>query len=244
MESMNVEVLEELRTATRILVREGVLDGFGHVSVRSPTEPGGYFMLRSNTGEAIEPDRCVELTIDSEPVRQGGPRPSIERFIHGEVYRARPDVKAVVHTHSPALIPFGVGKTPLRPLYHMCGFLPAAVPVFDIRLEHGMTNMLITTPVLGRSLANALGTTAMVLMRGHGATLVGTSLREAVFRAVYATINAQLQPIAMQFGDPTFLAPEEAAQADELHRFTLNRSWDFWKEKLGDACMSAAPQRP
>ena len=102
MESVNVEVLEELRTATRILVREGVLDGFGHVSVRSPTEPGGYFMLRSNSGEAMEPDRYVELTIDSEPVRQGGPRPSIERFIHGEVYRARPDVRAVVHTHSPA----------------------------------------------------------------------------------------------------------------------------------------------
>jgi ribulose-5-phosphate 4-epimerase/fuculose-1-phosphate aldolase len=228
MESLNAEVLDELRMATRVLVREGVLDGFGHVSVRCPGESGRYFMLRSNSGEAIEDGRYAELTLDSEPVRQDGPRPSIERFIHGEIYRARPDVKAVVHTHSPALIPFGVGKTPLRPLYHMCGFLPPAVPVFDIRHEHGMTNMLVTTPLIGRSLAKALGTTAMVLMRGHGATLVGSSLREAVFRAVYATINAQLQPIAMQLGGPTYLAPEEAAQADELHRFTLNRSWDFW----------------
>ncbi len=235
MEPLNAEVLEELRTATRILVREGVLDGFGHVSVRRPSEPGRYFMLRTNSGEAIEHDRYVELTIDSEPVRQGGARPSLERFIHGEIYRARPDVQAVVHTHSPALIPFGVGKTPLRPLYHMCGFLPPAVPVFDIRLEHGMTNMLITSPALGRSLANALGTTAMVLMRGHGATLVGSSVREAAFRAVYATINAQLQPIAMQLGDPTFLEPEEAAQADELHRHVLERSWEFWRQKLGDA---------
>ncbi|WP_434044391.1 MULTISPECIES: class II aldolase/adducin family protein [Sorangium] len=235
MDSEKTQVLEELRTATRILVREGVLDGFGHVSVRSPIEPGKYFMLRSNSGEAVEHDRYVELTLDSEPVRQGGPSPSIERFIHGEIYRARPDVKAVVHTHSPALIPFGVGKTPLRPLYHMSAFLAPAVPVFDIRLDHGMTNMLITSPALGSSLADALGTAAMVLMRGHGATLVGSSLQEAVFRATYATINAQLQPIAMLLGDPTYLAPEEATQADSLHRRVLNRSWEFWKGKLGDA---------
>jgi HCOMODA/2-hydroxy-3-carboxy-muconic semialdehyde decarboxylase len=235
MESERAQVLEELRTATRILVREGVLDGFGHVSVRSPSDPGRYFMLRSNSGEAIEHDRYAELTLDSEPVGQGGPRPSIERFIHGEIYGVRADVKAVVHTHSPALIPFGVSKAPLRPLYHMCAFLPPAVPVFDIRLEHGMTNMLITSRTLGRSLASALGMTAMVLMRGHGATLVGTSIEEAVSRAIYATINAQLQPIAMQLGDPVYLAPEEGAHADALHRAVLDRPWEFWRSKLRDS---------
>jgi len=235
MDSELAHVLEELRTATRILVREGVLDGFGHVSVRSPVDRGRYFMLRSNTGEAIAPGGYAELTLDSEPVGQGGARPSLERFIHGEIYGARPDVKAIVHTHSPALIPFGVSKAPLHPLYHMCAFLPPVVPVFDIRLEHGMTNMLITSQPLGRSLATALGTTAMVLMRGHGATLVGTSLKEAVSRAIYATINAQLQPIAMQLGDPVYLAPEEADQADELHHAVLDRPWELWKGKLGDA---------
>jgi len=235
MDSQTAEVLEELRTATRILVNERVIDGFGHVSVRSPSDPGRYFMLRSNSGEAIAPGGYAELTLDSEPVGQGGARPSLERFIHGEIYGARPEVKAIVHTHSPALIPFGVSQTPLRPLYHMCAFLPPAVPVFDIRHEHGMTNMLITSQALGKSLAATLGTTAMVLMRGHGATLVGISLKEAVSRAIYATINAQLQPIAMQLGDPVYLAPEEAAQADELHRAVMERPWEFWKAKLGDA---------
>jgi len=145
MDPDKAKVLEELRTATRILVREGVLDGFGHVSVRSPVDPGRYFMLRSNTGDASDPGRYAELTLDSEPVGQGGARPSLERFIHGEIYGARSDVNPIVHTHSPALIPFGVSKTPLRSLYHMCAFLPPAVPVFDIRLEHGMTNMLATS---------------------------------------------------------------------------------------------------
>ena len=235
MDSEKAQVLEELRTATRILVREGVLDGFGHVSVRSPVDRGRYFMLRSNTAEDIAPGSYAELTLDSEPVGQGGARPSLERFIHGEIYGTRPDVKAIVHTHSPALIPFGVSKAPLRPLYHMCAFLPPVVPIFDIRLEHGMTNMLITSQPLGRSLASALGTTAMVLMRGHGATLVGTSLKEAVFRAIYATINAKLQPIAMQLGDPVYLAPEEADQADDLHHAVLDRPWELWKGKLSDA---------
>jgi HCOMODA/2-hydroxy-3-carboxy-muconic semialdehyde decarboxylase len=234
MESEKSQILEELRTATRILVREGIIDGFGHVSVRNPLDPGNYFMLRSNTGELITSGGFAELNAESEPVDPGGSRPSLERFIHGEIYRARPDVNAVVHTHAPALIPFGVSKQPLRPLYHMCAFLPPEVPVFDIRQEHGMTNMLITNHELGNSLATALGSTAMILMRGHGATLVGASLKEAVSRAIYATINAQLQPIAMQLGSPQYLAPEEAELAETLHHAVLDRPWEFWKRKLGE----------
>ena len=234
MEATSERALEDLWTATRILVAEGVIDGFGHVSVRRPDQPERYLMLRGNLNAPVGDDGYVELTLDSEPVRPGGPRPSLERFIHGEIYRARPDVNAVVHTHAPALIPFGVSKTPLRPLYHMCGFMAAGVPVFDIRQEHGMTNMLITSNALGTSLAGALGTAALVLMRGHGATVVGGSVQEAVYRAVYTTINAQQQPIAMQLGEPTYLAPEEAAEADALHHAVLGRPWEFWKRKLGD----------
>ena len=140
---------------------------------------------------------------------------------------------AIVHTHAPALIPFGVSAIPLRPLYHMCGFLEDGAPVFDIRREHGPTNMLITSRELGQALAASLGGRAVVLMRGHGATVVGTSLKEAVYRAVYATLNAQILPIAMQLGQPTFLDPEEARLADALHHHhaVLDRPWERWLEK-------------
>jgi ribulose-5-phosphate 4-epimerase/fuculose-1-phosphate aldolase len=227
------QALDDLFAANRILVGELVLDGFGHVSVRNPLQPAHYFMSRSNSGGPATEAGVLELDADSKPVGSGDARPSIERFIHGEIYRARPDVTAVVHTHAPALIPFGVSATPLRPLYHMCGFLEDGAPVFDIRNEHGMTNMLITSADLGEALAASLGARALVLMRGHGATVVGRSVKEAVFRAVYSMINAQLLPIAMQLGQPTFLAPEEAKLADDLHHAVLNRPWEYWLKKHG-----------
>lgn len=222
--------IKELREATRILVGEGIIDGFGHVSARHPERPDRYFMLLSNLDEPAD-ERVMELDADSNAVGAGNARPSIERFIHGEVYRQRPDVLAVVHTHAPPFIPFGVSDVPLRPLYHMCGFLEEGAPVFDIRKEHGVTNMLVTSHELGRSLAASLGPHAMVLMRGHGATVVGGSLKEAVFRAVYATINAQLQPIAMQLGQPRFLEPGEAKLADQLHQAVVYRPWEYWLKK-------------
>jgi ribulose-5-phosphate 4-epimerase/fuculose-1-phosphate aldolase len=232
MDSALGELLEDLFVATRILVSEKILDGFGHVSVRNPSHPDHYFMTRDNSGEYSGENDVVELDAESSPTRAGGPRPSIERFIHGELYRARPDVHAVVHTHAPAMIPFGVSATPLKPLYHMCGFLSEGAPVFDIREKHGMTNMLVTNNEIGRSLAASLGKSALVLMRGHGATVVGSSVKEAVFRAVYARVNAQLQPVAMQLGEPKFLSAEEAAKSDELHHAVLHRPWDYWKKRI------------
>jgi ribulose-5-phosphate 4-epimerase/fuculose-1-phosphate aldolase len=225
------QTFDELFVANRILAGEGVIDGFGHVSVRNPLQPDHYFMTRSNAGGPVDEAGVVELDAQSNVIRPADVRPSIERFIHGEIYRVRPDVMAVVHTHAPPLIPFGVSATPLRPLYHMCGFLEPGVPVFDIRKEHGMTNLLITRPELGQDLAATLGSRAVVLMRGHGATVVGSSLKETVFRAVYTMINAQLQPIAMALGEPTYLAPEEAKLADDLHHAVLNRPWEYWLKK-------------
>ncbi len=222
------QTIDELVSATRILVGEGILDGFGHVSARHPDDPARYFMLRSNFARQGSESEALELDAESRPVWPYDTRPSIERFIHGEVYRRRPDVMAVVHTHAPALIPFGVSAVPLRPLYHMAGFLEDGPPVFDIRIEHGVTNMLVTTPEIGQSLASSLGARALVLMRGHGATVVGTSLKEAVFRSVYATRNAQLLPVALQLGPPTFLDPAEARLADELHHAVLGRPWEYW----------------
>ncbi|MDF5723511.1 MAG: class II aldolase/adducin family protein [Rhizonema sp. PD37] len=177
--------------------------------------------------------RLKRLTfVNFSKTKEDGTRPSIERFIHGEIYRLQPDVGAVVHTHAATLIPFGVSKTPLQPLYHMCGFMNGGVPVFDIAKEHGMTNMLITDHKIGRSLAGTLNRSAMVLMRGHGATIVGASIKEAVFRAVYATINAQLQAVAIMLGNPKYLADEEAVKADELHQLVLERPWDYWMKKI------------
>jgi ribulose-5-phosphate 4-epimerase/fuculose-1-phosphate aldolase len=227
------QVIDELFAANRILVGEGVIDGFGHASVRNPQRPDHYFMTRNNAGAPATEGGIIELDADSQTVVPRGARPSIERFIHGEIYRARPEVTAIVHTHAPALIPFGVSGTPLKPLYHMCGFLDDGAPVFDIQQEHGMTNMLITSRKLGEALAASLGQSALVLMRGHGATVVGTSLKEAVFRSVYATVNAQLMPVAMQLGRPKFLAPEEAKLADGLHHAVLDRPWEYWLKKHG-----------
>lgn len=224
--------IDDLIIATKILVNEQIIDGFGHVSVRNPERLDHYFMTRDNFGGTADENYIVELDLDSNPLKHSELKPSLERFIHGEIYRARPDVNAVVHTHSPSFIPFGVSKTPLQPLYHMCGFLAAGAPVFDIQQKHGMTNMLVQSAELGRALASSLGKSALVLMRGHGATIVGSSLKEAVFRAIYAMINAQLQPIAMQLGEPKFLHPEEAVKTDELHQAVFNRPWDYWKSKL------------
>jgi len=150
------EVLDELLTATKILVNENILDGFGHVSVRSPSKSDHYYMITHNSARSFLEENFIELDLESNPVLPGDKRPSIERFIHGEIYRARPDVRAIVHTHAAALIPFGISNTPLKPLYHMCGFLEAGAPVFDIAQEHGMTNMLITSHELGQSLVRSL----------------------------------------------------------------------------------------
>jgi ribulose-5-phosphate 4-epimerase/fuculose-1-phosphate aldolase len=232
MHSTTRQVIDELQVATRILVGEGVLDGFGHVSARNPAYPDHYFMLRNNSpAEGIEAGSFVELDAQSEPLGVVAGRPSIERFIHGEIYRSRPDVHAVVHSHSPHLVAFAATGVPLRPLYHMCGFLGGGAPVFDIADEFGMTDMLITNRRRGESLVAALGASALVLMRGHGATVVGASIKEAVFRAIYGSVNARIQPVVMQLGVVKFLAPEEAALTDELHRAVVERPWNHWKEK-------------
>lgn len=232
MQNNTKQSLDDLVVATKILVNEHVIDGFGHVSVRNPEQSDRYFMTRDNFSGFNEENYIIELDLESNPCKHNELKSSLERFIHGEIYRARPDVNAIVHTHSPDLIPFGISKTQLKPLYHMCGFLAPGAPIFDIQNKHGMTNMLVENNELGRDLALSLGKSALVLMRGHGATIVGSSLKEAVFRAIYATINARLQPIAMQLGEPKFLNHEEAYKTDELHQAVLNRPWDYWKSRL------------
>ena len=229
-------LVEDLVAANRVLADLGVVDGFGHVSVRSDTDPNHYFMSRSLAPALVQAEDILEYDLDSNaidgPARQGGKALFLERFIHGEIYKARPDVKAVVHCHSPSLIPFGATTAKLQPIYHMSSFLGAGVPVFEIRevAGHG-SDLLIRNPTLGAALAKVLGDKAVALMRGHGAVVVGNAIPQVVFRAYYTEMNARLQAEAMRLGAVTYLSAEEAAAAARTNDGVLARAWDLWKRK-------------
>ena len=225
------ELLADLVVANWILYDEDVLDGFGHVSVRHDKDPTKYVMARHMAPGLVTEAELLDFDLDSNPVVDIGKRYYSERYIHGEIYKARPDVMSVVHTHAPPLIPFGVTSTKLRPIYHMGGFLGAGVPVFEIREAAGITDMLIRTPDLGRALAKSLNGKPFVLMRGHGATVVGKSLQQSVYRAIYGTMNARLQAEALRLGDVNYLLPEEATQAEQRNEMSLHRPWDLWKRE-------------
>ena len=226
-------LIDDLVAANRILVDQGVLDGYGHVSVRHDRDTNRYLMARSIAPELVTSGDIMEYDLDSAPVDARGRVSYLERFIHGEIYKARPDVKAVAHSHSPSVIPFGVTGVALRPLYHMSAFLWPGVPVFDIRAVSGeMTDMLVRTPALGRLLAQTLGTRPVALMRGHGNVVVGDSLPQVVFRGVYTEMNARLQAQAMLLSsNVTYLDPEEAKKAEASIAGTLGRPWELWKRK-------------
>ena len=224
-------LVEELALANHILFREGVVDGFGHVSVRHDKRPDRFLLARNMAPALVTPDDIVEFDFDGNPVNAKGRTVYLERFIHAEVFRARPDVMAVVHSHSPAVVPFSVVKSsPLRPICHMSGFLGEEVPNFEIRDHAGdSSDLLITNSRLGAALAKKLGGCNCALMRGHGSTCVGPTLREAVFRAVYTEVNARLQSEAMRLGEPTFLTEGEARVSAGNISSQINRAWDFWR---------------
>jgi len=226
-------LIEDLVAANRILVDQGVLDGYGHVSARHDRDPNRYLMSRSLAPELVTAADILEYDLDSTPVEPRGRSLYLERFIHGEIYRVRPDVKAIVHHHSPSVIPFGVSPVPLRPLYHMSAFLGEGVPIFDIRdAASAMTDMLIRTPALGRALAQTLGPRPAALMRGHGAVVIGPAMPHAVVRSVYLELNARLQAQALALGGPVkYLDPEEARLADATNQGTYGRPWELWKRK-------------
>ena len=226
-------LIDDLVTANHILYREGVVDGFGHVSVRSETNPARFFLARSIAPDNVTAADIMEFDLDSEAIDPRGRRVYLERFIHGAIYRARPDVIAIVHSHSPAVIPFGVTTTPLRPVSHMGGFLGMTTPVFEIRDAGGpQTDMLIRTPELGAALARSLGVAPFALMRGHGSVAVGNSLKQVVYRAIYAEANARLQMDAMRLGDVTYLNEHEAANVTATNDGNLDRPWELWKKRV------------
>jgi ribulose-5-phosphate 4-epimerase/fuculose-1-phosphate aldolase len=222
-------LIEDLVAANRILAALEIVDGYGHVSARHDKNPNHYLIARSIAPESVGANDILELDLDSKPVGNGNAKMYLERFIHGEIYKARPELKAVVHHHSAAVIPFGVSGVVLRPIYHMAGFIGLGVPTFEIREAGGETDMLIKTPELGAALARKLGDKPAALMRGHGAAVVGDSLPQVVGRCYFMQVNARMQAQAMALGrEVTYLDAEEARKTASN---TYDRAWELWKRK-------------
>ena len=226
-------LLEDIVVGSRILADFGVVDGFGHVSARHPTNPNHFLMSRSLAPALVTADDIMEFDLDGNPVDARGRKVFLERFIHAEIYRARPDVMSVVHTHSPGVIPFSVSKVPLRAMFHNPAFLAVGVPVWDIRKDFGETNMLVADAAIGKSLAATLSDKPVVLMRGHGDVAVGPTVKMAVFRAYYTDVNARLQAQALALGgEPNYLTPGEGVKADQTNFIVMDRIWNLWRMKV------------
>ncbi len=225
-------LIEDVVAGNRILAQQGVLDGFGHVSARHPSEAGRFFLSRSLAPELVTADDVLLYDLDSNVQNGDARRPYLERFIHGEIYKTRPDVMAVVHSHSPSVIPFAASSVKLRPIYHMSGFLRGETEVFDIRDHFGCTDMLVRNAAQGAALAATLGARGVALMRGHGFVAVGGSVPEVIYRAIYTELNASMQQRAIGLGGTvTYLDEEEAALAEATNRGVLERPWLMWKKK-------------
>lgn len=228
------DLLDELTSANRILARYRVVDAFGHISVRHPHSADHFLLARNMAPAQVTPADVVTFSLDGTPVDAAGRGVYLERFIHGEIYRLRPDVQSVVHSHAPAVVPFGIVEgAALRPVWHMSGFLGLKTPVFEIRHFGGdATDLLIRDRALGTALGECLADNNVVLMRGHGATVVGDSIRQAVYRAVFTQFNAELQLQAHQLGEINFLTAGECETASLSVGSQVDRAWNLWKEEV------------
>ena len=233
------DLVDRLVYANRILYDQGIVDGLGHVSVRHPHQEGVFLLSCNRAPGMVKRQDIVCYDLDGNAVSETTERPYLERFIHSEIYRARPDVVAVVHSHSPSVIPFAVTHNPLKPVFHMSGFLGAGSAHFEIREAAGDSDMLIRSAYLGEALAKSLGKHNCVLMRGHGSTVVGTSLEQVVYRAIYAEVNAKLQLAANGLGEISFLNEEEAKLSSDMNDGQIPRSWNLWVKRLGQVDIGA-----
>jgi len=224
-------LVDELVIANHILFDQGVVDAFGHISVRNDNNPQCFLLARNMAPGRVSAEDIIEFTLDGEAVNANGRKVYLERFIHGEIYRKRPDVKAVVHSHSHSIVPLTVSKgTHLRALFHMAGFIGTEAPVFEIREVGGNgTDLLISDNKLGHALADHFKSHDIVLMRGHGSTVVGDSIQHAVYRAVYAELNARYQLQASMLGEVIFLTEEECDACVARVEPQMQRAWELWK---------------
>lgn len=235
MQKLASDLRRDIVLATRMLVNEGVMDAFGHISARIPGDPGGYLMSRACAPNLIAAGDILEFTLASDPARHRGAQLFAERVIHGEIYKARPDVMAIVHCHPASLLPFCISARPLVPVFLMGATIGRHVPFWDQQEEFGDTTLLVVKPEEGRSLARALGQDSVVLMKRHGATIIGASLPDLVFRAVYACRNADAQSAAHALGNAVALSDGEIERAGALCSRAggfSSRTWDFWQHQL------------
>jgi ribulose-5-phosphate 4-epimerase/fuculose-1-phosphate aldolase len=228
------QLLDDLVAANRILAYHGVLDAFGHITVRHPNNPNHYLMSRWIAPALVTADDIVEFDLESVALSHPGIHSYSERYIHSEIYKVRSDVNAIVHSHSPTVVPFGVVKTPFRPVLHNAAFLGNSTPVFDIRDKFGPTDMLVNRKERGTELAQCLGHHTTALMRGHGDVVVGPNIQNAVWRAYFTEVNARMlaQAIAINGGpDVVYLSDEECELTDVSMQRVEARPWKLWKAK-------------
>jgi len=227
---MDQEQLEDLVAANRILAEHGVIDAYGHVSVRSPDDPKRFFIARAIAPETVQAEDIMEYDLDAQPLDARGRDSVSERFIHSEIYRARPDVMSVVHNHSPSVIPFSVTGVRMRALFHMASFIGDGLPVFEIRKVKKGSDLLVRDPKLGAALAKSLGKQAAALMRGHGSVTVGENLQRAVGRSVYLEMSAKMQMQALLLSKPIrYLDAGEVKASAPVQDY--KRAWPLWREK-------------
>jgi len=227
-------LIEELVAANRILARPGVVDSFRHVSPRHPDNTPRHLLSRRRAPDCIEKGDIMEFTLDGTPVDPRGRAPYLERFIHGALYEARPDIMSVVHNHSESVIPFGVTGKKIRPIFHMGASIGYDVPVWDSHDRFGDTALLVENMDMGRDLAKHIGAGATALMRGHGATVAGKTIRQAVYISAYLEVNARLQKQAMDMGEVKFLTAGEVDKvAERTGPYGINRAWENWCRRAG-----------
>ena len=227
---MNQTQLDDLVAANRILAEHGVIDAYGHVSVRSPDDPKRFFIARAIAPETVQAEDIMEYDLDAQPLDARGRDSVSERFIHSEIYRARPDVMSVVHNHSPSVIPFSVTRVRMRALFHMASFIGDGLPVFEIRKVKKGSDLLVRDPKLGAALAKSLGKQAAALMRGHGSVTVGENLQRAVGRSVYLEMSAKMQMQALLLSETVrYLDAGEVKASAPVQDY--KRAWPLWREK-------------
>lgn len=230
-------LIRQLVVANHILAAEGIVDAFGHVSVRHPANPGRYLMSRALAPELVQAADILEFALDGTPVNPRSPKPYSERFIHGALYEARAEIQAVVHNHSRSVIPFAVTGEKLRPVMHTCATIGQEVPVWDSQDKFGDTDLLVSNMAMGRDLARAVGSGTCALMRGHGCAIAGKSLHEVVYTAVYLEVNAELQFKASRFGKVKFLSPGEIQAINSRLNLAkpgdgFDRAWEYWSRRV------------
>lgn len=230
-----IQAMRDLVIANRILARENVVDAYGHISIRHPDNPDRYLMSCSRAPELVTMDDIMEFTLDGDAIDDRGRAPYAERFIHGAVFEKRADIHSVVHNHSHAVIPFGVTKTPIRPIVHVGASIGTEIPVWDIRDNFGETNLLVVNMEQGRDLADCLGENKVALMRGHGCVVAGNNHQNSVMTSVYLQVAATLQRQAMAMGEVQYLSDEEIKHCADTFagEMSVQRAWQYMKNRAG-----------